>query len=70
MLVLEVFVVVLLLLCCQYVELVSVTSEIFQNTGDCSYEDGRFGRIDLSQVGLNGDVPAFRNLQKDDYYYS
>lgn len=37
---------------------------------DCTYKDGRFGRIDLSRVGLKHGIPAFRHVVKDDYFYS
>ncbi|CAF2639260.1 unnamed protein product [Rotaria sp. Silwood2] len=37
---------------------------------DCTYKDGRFGRINLSQVGLKHGIPAFRYIHKDDFYYS
>ena len=68
MIVLKVFVVALF--CCQHAELVSVAEESIENIDDCTYEDARFGRISLSDVGLTGGVPAFRNLEKNDYFYS
>ncbi|CAF1377383.1 unnamed protein product [Rotaria sordida] len=37
---------------------------------DCTYKDARFGRIDLSKVGLKHGIPAFRHVLKDDYFYS
>ncbi|CAF3690158.1 unnamed protein product [Rotaria sp. Silwood1] len=37
---------------------------------DCTYKDGRFGSINLSQVGLKHGIPAFRHIHKDDFYYS
>jgi hypothetical protein len=37
---------------------------------DCTYKDGRFGRIDLSTVGLKHGIPAFRHIPKDDHFYS
>ncbi|CAF1537797.1 unnamed protein product [Adineta ricciae] len=69
MVALKVFV-YLLLLCCKRAELVSTANENIRNTDDCTYEDARFGRIDLSEVGLKDGVPAFRNLEKGDYFYS
>lgn len=37
---------------------------------DCSYTDGRFGRIDLSHVGLKHGIPAFRHVPSGDYLFS
>ncbi|CAF0720239.1 unnamed protein product [Adineta steineri] len=37
---------------------------------DCTYNDGRFGNIDLSRVGLKQGIPAFRHVPKDFYFYS
>ncbi|CAF1285437.1 unnamed protein product [Adineta steineri] len=37
---------------------------------DCIYNDGRFGTINLSHVGLKQGIPAFRHIRKDDYVYS
>ena len=37
---------------------------------DCTYKDGRFGRIDLSSVGQKRGTPAFRHVLKDAYFYS
>jgi hypothetical protein len=37
---------------------------------DCIYKDGRYGTIDLSQVGLKHGIPAFRHIRSDDHYYS
>jgi hypothetical protein len=37
---------------------------------DCTYKDGRFGRIDLSRVGLKHGIPAFRHVPDAVYFYS
>jgi len=37
---------------------------------DCTYNDGRYGYINLSKVGLRGGTPAFRHVVKDAYFYS
>jgi hypothetical protein len=66
----------LIFLLCLYLQCYcSAVAAVVRNTDDvtktdCSYKDGRFGRIDLSHVGLKHGVPAFRHVVKDDFAYS
>lgn len=52
------------------IDAASISNENQLTKMDCSYKDGRLGRIDLSRVGLKGGIPAFRHVLKDDYVYS
>jgi hypothetical protein len=61
----------LLLLLLSYLTTAAVINDKSNLTKlDCTYKDGRFGRIDLSRVGLKRGIPAFRHVLKDDYFYS
>ncbi|CAF2108115.1 unnamed protein product [Rotaria magnacalcarata] len=61
---------ILLSLCCLQIQftLHSSINELTKN--DCTYQDRRFGTINLSQVGLKHGTPAFRHIRQDDYFYS
>ncbi|CAM4880907.1 unnamed protein product [Rotaria socialis] len=62
----------LLLLCLQthLTEHASINGANTLTKLDCTYQDARFGSIDLSTVGLKGGTPAFRHVLKDAYFYS
>lgn len=64
------FIIVLLCLQAHFAENISIDTTNRLTKLDCSYDDARFGHINLSPVGLKHGVPAFRHIVKDDYAYS